>query len=136
MGQIRLWDAPKREQIGKDFKAHDDAIGDLCLTPDKKTLVTTDTKGEVKIWNLADLTKPLHTFAAQKEKVVALAMSPDGEHFATAGQENVIKLWDLKTGKELRTWDLKMPTVESPPPGREKRPFVRNCRSPPTANNW
>ena len=41
-------------------------------------------------------------------------MSPDGKRFATAGQDNVIKLWDLQTGKDVRTWDLKMPTVESP----------------------
>ena len=44
-----------------------------------------------------------------RRRCLACAVSPDGKQSATAGQDDVVKLWDLGKGKEVRTWDLRMP---------------------------
>jgi len=98
-------------------------VVDLCVTPDKKTLVTADKTGEIKIWDLAKRTAT-HTLAAHKKPVYGFAMSPDGKRFASIGSENVVKLWDIAAGKELRTWDFKVPF-------QQNKPYVRGIAYTP-----
>src|SRR5205085_1920470 len=83
-----------------DLSPHAAPVNDLCLTPDRKTLVTADNQGEVKIWNLAER-KATHTFQASKKKVVGFSMGPDGKRFATTSEDNIVKLWDVASGQEL-----------------------------------
>ena len=110
---------------GGQFPAHADAVADLLLTPDKKTLITCGNKGELKVWDLAKLAKakgkqaePEKTFEGPKGGLAAFAMSPSGKWFATAGMDNVVKAWDT-AGKELRAWDFGKQAA----PGR---PLVRS----------
>jgi WD40 repeat protein len=118
-GVVRLWDVVKKERLpGGDMPAHKLDIVDLTITPDKKTLVTSDKTGEVKIWDLANRAAALHTITL-KNPITGFAMSPDGSRFATTGQDNVVKVFNVKTGKELRSWDLHIPQVPN-------RPFVGN----------
>jgi WD40 repeat protein len=107
----------KQERVGADLPAHAEAISDLMLTPDKKTLVTADKLGQVKVWDVAKR-EARHTIPAHTKMVVAFAMSPDGKRFATVGMENVVKLWETDGGKELRRWDLHVPY-------QKDKPFVR-----------
>jgi WD40 repeat protein len=118
-GNVALWDVVAKKPLANgEFPAHQEAIQDLMLTPDKKTLVTTDKKGNVKTWDLTKLgagagkpakpPEPVKTWQAHKAPVSALAMSLDGKTFATGGQDNVIKIWETATGKELRTFDLQV----------------------------
>ena len=118
-GVVRLWDVLKKERLpGGDMPAHTQDIVDLSLTPDKKTLVTSDKTGEIKIWDLANRAMPLHTIQLAKP-IYGFAMSPDGKHFATTGQDNVVKVFNVKTGKEIRSWNLHIPL-------RLNHPFVGN----------
>jgi WD40 repeat protein len=126
-GTVRIWDVAKRTRLfTADFPAHQDAITDLTLTPDKKRLVTADAKGEVKVWDLAAVgeqlkagkqAKPERSLQAHPGGVSGLAMGPEGRRFASAGLDNSVKVWDLAGGKELRSWDFHLPA--------SGRPFVR-----------
>jgi WD40 repeat protein len=49
-----------------------------------------------------------------------VAFTPDGKSVLTASQDNVIRLWDLKTGKEIRRYEIRRPgnaNVAAPPGG-------------------
>jgi WD40 repeat protein len=116
-GNVSIWDVVKKQPLPNgDFPAHQESIVDLMVTPDKKTLVTTDSKGNVKVWDLTQLgaakpAKPpeaVKTWQAHKVPVSALAMSPDGKTFATASQDNIVKVWETATGKELRSFEFQV----------------------------
>jgi WD40 repeat protein len=133
-GTVRLWNVPAKERIGADLSAHDGAISGLCLTPDKKTLVTADKHGEIKIWDLATREarkvkagptgEEKESIPAHKAGLLCLTVSPDGSRFATAGMDGAVKLWDLATGKLLREWEFKQPAVTG-------RSFVRSLAFTP-----
>jgi WD40 repeat protein len=99
----------KEEKKGDEKKADEGvAVADLAFTPDKKTLITGGANGVIKIWDLDKRDKPLHTLPAHKESLVGFTVSPDGKRFASVSMDNVVKLWTID-GKELRTWDFKVP---------------------------
>ena len=79
-GNVRIWDLTKGQVVGKDFKAHAEAIHDLLLTPDKKKLITADAAGEIKIWDV-EKRLAIKTLPAQPSSVVAMASSGDGARF-------------------------------------------------------
>ncbi len=132
-GSIRLWDTTKKAAVaGSDFPAHQEKIIDLLLTADKKTLITTDAKGNVSVWDLGTLIpvkagvqpKPVKTWQAHQESIVAFAVSPDGKFIATAGQDNVVKVWETQTGKDVRQWDFHLAKVAT-------HNFIRNLAFTP-----
>ncbi|HTU91005.1 MAG TPA: sigma-70 family RNA polymerase sigma factor, partial [Gemmataceae bacterium] len=77
------------------------AICNLLLTPDGKTLVSNDYYGSRKVcvWELAT-GKLLHRLPGSYE-AKNIALSPDGKLVAV-GQEKAIILWNLVSGKEVR----------------------------------
>jgi WD40 repeat protein len=120
---VSLWDvSAKKPMANGEFPAHQEAIHDLMITPDKKTLVTTDNKGNAKVWDLTLLpaAKPgkppeaVKSWLAHKlpegakTAISALAMSPDGKTCATASSDNVVKIWEIATSKELRTIEFQV----------------------------
>jgi WD40 repeat protein len=107
-GSVRVFNVATGERVRGDLPAHVKAMGDVALTPDKKTLITGDEDGEVKIWNFAER-ETLHTIPAHTTGLMGIAVSPDGSRFATMGRDGSVKLWDVKEGKELRTWNLHVP---------------------------
>jgi WD40 repeat protein len=114
-GGVRLYAVGKKieEEPGGDWPVHQNGVGDLVFTPDGKTLVTGDKKGEIKIWNVADHKQPFHTLkTAHKDAVTALTMSPDGKRFASTSADSTVKVWDIATGKEVRAWDFHYPSSE------------------------
>jgi WD40 repeat protein len=107
-GNVRVFNVATGERIRGDLPAHVKAMGDVALTPDKKALITGDEDGEVKVWDFAGR-ETLHTITAHRNGLMGIAVSPDGSRFATMGRDGSVKLWDVKEGKELRTWDLRVP---------------------------
>jgi WD40 repeat protein len=118
-GKVRIMDIAGGKAVGDTITAHtmpDEkkkgdkpvAIADLALTPDKKTLITGAANGEIKIWDLGKRAAPQHTLKAHKQALVGFTVSADGKRFASVSMDNVVKLWSID-GKELRTWDFKVP---------------------------
>ncbi|HVK19132.1 MAG TPA: WD40 repeat domain-containing protein [Fimbriiglobus sp.] len=106
-GVVRLWDLGKKDRLGSDWALFKDAVGDLALTPDKKTLVAIDANGTVKVADVAKR-EDRKTFAAVDGTVAGLVMSPTGDRFATLSAEGEVKVWGLD-GQELRSWALPSP---------------------------
>ena len=111
-GTVRIWQVTKGERLpGGDLPVHQEGVGDLTFTPDKKFLITGSSKdGEVKVWDLAKRTA-VRTIKAHEGRITALAMAPDGSRFISVGQDNVVKLWETASGKPLRDWNFRVPTM-------------------------
>lgn len=111
-GSIRIYDLEKRGQMkpGGDWFLFDqqNSAGDICLTPDGSYLAAGSTKGELKICKV-DGREVERTIKAHDGAIRCCQISPDGKRVATFGQDNIVKLWDLKTGAELRHWNLFIP---------------------------
>jgi hypothetical protein len=124
-GAVRLWDVARRQRRGADLKAHDEAVTDLCLSADKKILITGDADGAVKVWDLGRRAA-LHTLKAgpPRTPVASVAVSPDGSRIAAVAEDNVVRLWDAANGKELRSWDLRVAR-------QPKKPFIRSLAFTP-----
>ena len=66
------------------------------------------------------LAKPIYGFA----------MSPKPRLFATTGRDNVVKVFNVKTGEEIRSWNLHIPL-------RLNHPFSsRNFAFTPEDRDW
>ncbi len=123
-GVVRLWDVAVKKQIGGDLRVTAGPVADLCLTPDKKTLVIADSQGWLKIWDLTRREprkvksgpggEEADAVEAHKRGLACFAVAPDGARFATAGKDNVVKLWETSSGRLLREWDLKQPPLPEP----------------------
>ena len=70
--------------------AHAEAIMDLAVTPNKKTMITTDKTGQIKIW---DLNKPdagaAHTSRATRKECRSWRSAPR----ATASSRRATITW-------------------------------------------
>jgi WD40 repeat protein len=106
-GSVRVWDLDKRERLGSDWPILVNAVGDVGLTPDKKTLLVIDAEGEVKVSDL-DKREVLHTAKGFDAEVNGLIVSPSGDRFAIFSNAGDVKVFDL-TAKELRSWKLPVP---------------------------
>jgi WD40 repeat protein len=106
-GVVRVWDLGQKDRVGGDWPLFKEAVGDLALTPDKKTLIAIDATGTVKVADVAkrEVSK---TFPAVDGTVAGLVVSPTGDRFATLSAEGEVKAWGLD-GKELRSWKLPTP---------------------------
>ena len=108
-GVVRVWDLTTQERVGGDWPLFADAVADIGLTPDKKTLVAIDVNGTVKV---ADATtrevKETIKSAVPAGEVYAMTVSRTGDKFATLSDAGEVKLWSM-AGKELRSWKLPTP---------------------------
>jgi WD40 repeat protein len=108
-GAVRIFNVTAGERVRVDLPAHVKTLADLAITPDKKTLVTGDEDSEIKIWNIADR-ETLHTFQAHADRLTGIVLNPDGSNFATMARDGQVRLWDVKTGRQLREWNLHVPS--------------------------
>lgn len=105
-GIIQIWDLVKKERIKGDWPILKDAVADIGLTPDRKTVVVIDGAGTVKVGDV-DKREVTASFKAIPDgiEVKGLVVAPTADKFATLALTGEIKVWDM-TGKELRTWKL------------------------------
>ena len=104
-GSVQLWDLTKNERIGGDWAAFNKNLGDIAVSPDKKTVVGVDADCNVKIYDIAGK-KVLKEFQAHTGALNGVMMGPNGSRFATISGNNEVKLWSMEDGKELRSWVL------------------------------
>jgi WD40 repeat protein len=82
----------------------------LAFAPDGKTLASTSDDDTVRLWDVAGC-REVRRLAGEQGCAFRVAFSPDGKLLATAccrvgehGYAN--RLWDVRTGKELRRFEL------------------------------
>jgi len=84
------------------LRGHGGGIMVLAISPDGKTLATSNTNGVIELCDLAT-GKLRATLKGHGGDVNMVAFSPDGKSLASASDDSLVKLWDARTGRELAT---------------------------------
>ena len=88
---------------GKRFRAHNDSIFDVAISPDQKWLASASADKLVKVWNLK--TQQLNrTFEGHTGYALTAAFSPESDRIATSGDDQVVKVWRLENGKQISSF--------------------------------
>lgn len=104
-GIIQMWDLTKKERVKGDWPITKEAIADIGVTPDRKTVVVIDVNGQVKVGDTAAREVTATVDAIDGVEVKGVIVAPTGDRFATLAANGEIKAWDM-SGKALRTWRL------------------------------
>ena len=78
----------------KIVKAHDKAIGGMCLHFNKQILATVSDDCLWKIWNMEDGENIL-SGEGHKDWITGVDFHPAGSHLVTSGGDKSIKIWDF-----------------------------------------
>lgn len=81
------------------WKAHEDVIYGLRLSPDGKSLATGAADRLAKLWNTAD-GKLLATYEGHTNHILAVAFNKDATQLATASADKEVKVWDVKSREQ------------------------------------
>ena len=100
-GEVTIWDVSTGNVLHR-WRAHDDAIHGLALSPDGALLATGSYDQQIKIWN-ASTAAEIRTLKGHNGAVFGLAFRPDGAILASASADRTIKLWDVQSGERRDT---------------------------------
>lgn len=81
------------------WKAHDDNIYALKLSPDGKALASAAADKLARLWNVAD-GKLISSYEGHTNHVLSVAFNKDATQLATAGADREIKVWDVKSREQ------------------------------------
>jgi WD40 repeat protein len=109
-GGVQVWDVRTGRQV-LSLEAHTEAILDLAISADAKTLVTGGSDGTARLWPLEPTHHPPVTLLASSRGIDAVALSPDGRRLAVATAEDTVKLWDLATFQEIAAFQARAPAT-------------------------
>lgn len=99
-GGVALWNiAALAKRLA--WQAHDEAVFDLAIAPDGKTLATAGADRLLRFWSLATGEQVMQ-IEAHTAPVLSLAYKPDGALLASGGADKELKIWDTKT-REKKT---------------------------------
>ncbi|VTR96182.1 wd-40 repeat protein : Uncultured bacterium genome assembly Metasoil_fosmids_resub OS=uncultured bacterium PE=4 SV=1: Sigma70_r2: Sigma70_r4_2: WD40: WD40: PQQ_2: WD40 [Gemmata massiliana] len=115
-GFVRFWDA-KTGKKEREFRAHDDGIAVLALSPDGRTLATSSDSHDggdhtMRLWEVAT-GKPYARAEAPDKDILELAFSPNGRQVASR-EDGAIRLWDAANGKMIARWPSGGPVAFTP----------------------
>jgi eukaryotic-like serine/threonine-protein kinase len=98
---VRFWDMQTRQEIlTLKFKG---AVQGLALSPDGRSLVTTDIVEGVNLWDTATGRHLLGPLTGPATFIHRVAYSPDGIHVAASYPNGTVRLWDATTGQAVQT---------------------------------
>jgi WD40 repeat protein len=81
------------------WKAHEDTIYALRLSPSGDRLLSGSADKLAKLWDLATL-KLVATYEGHTNHVLAVAFNKDATQIATAGADREVKVWDAKSKEQ------------------------------------
>jgi WD40 repeat protein len=93
-GVVKLWDADTGEER-LSLKMEDAIATAVAFTPDGKTVLATDWRGQLRGWDARDGKPRLSGFVALGAANRALLFTPDGKQLITAGGDRKIRFWDV-----------------------------------------
>ncbi len=88
--------------IFSSLQAHSEAVYDLSLSPDGKTLATGSLDNTVKLWDM-ETKEYIGTLEGHSNYINAVSFSPDGMRLASCSRDNTVRLWDMETHTEIAT---------------------------------
>lgn len=98
VGFLRRFDADKGTQTAT-WKAHEDTIYALRLSPDGARLLSGSADKLAKLWDTAT-NKLAGTYEGHTNHVLSVAFNQDATQIATAGADREVKLWDVKSKEQ------------------------------------
>ena len=88
--------------IFSSLQAHSEAVYDLSLSLDGKTLATGSSDNTVKLWDM-ETQANIGTLEGHLNYINAVSFSPDGMRLASCSGDNTVRLWDMETHTEIAT---------------------------------
>jgi len=96
---VRVWDLTTAKEIRQLMKL-EQWVGNLCFSPDGKTLATASQNGTVRFWD-ATAGQEFRQLLGKVGPVPGITFSPDGRLLATAGNDGRVRIWEASSGEEL-----------------------------------
>lgn len=96
----------KTLEVLHKWQAHGNSVFSLCLSPDKKYLLSGSRDAHLSVWNIENekydlmVSQPAHLFTIND-----IIFNPEGNLFATAGRDKHLKIWDAQSFKLLKVID-------------------------------
>jgi WD40 repeat protein len=90
--RIHRWQSGQ-DLPGSSWKAHDNSVFALRMSPDGKHLLSGGRDAHLKVWEMADQPRLISSIPAHNFTINDIRFSPDGKIFATASRDKTIKLW-------------------------------------------
>ncbi len=87
-------------QSGLATFAHYEAVNEVAISPDGKTLLSASNDNTGRLWDLFG-GQELHTLMGHTDRLVTADFSPDGRLAATGSDDGTARLWDTASGEEL-----------------------------------
>jgi WD40 repeat protein len=91
---IKLWLLQNSQWVLKrTLRTAEVDIFTIAFSPDSKTLVSGNQKGQMDIWQVETGTL-LETISAHSQDVLSVAFSDDGQQLLTGSYDRTVKLWE------------------------------------------
>jgi mono/diheme cytochrome c family protein len=104
-GWVRVFVAQTGAPV-TNWQAHADAIYDLAVSPDAKTLATAGADGLVKLWDIAS-SKELSRIEAHVGAAFGVAFNSNATEVVTVGADKQLKVWDVSSRESFVTINRK-----------------------------
>src|SRR5262245_32052854 len=111
-GSVRLWDLRTRTTVWATEQNTARSVEAVALTPDSKTVLAGDSRGELFYFAKAHLRKVL-TLRAHTHGVRAILPHPDGSRFFSTGWNKEVYRWPFKRPKRARLCTLPEPPASA-----------------------
>jgi len=118
---LKLWDVLTGKEI-RTFSGHSDSIWAVAFSPDGRYALSGSYDKTLKLWDVAS-GREVHTFSGHSDVVWTVAFSPDGKYVLSGGRgapadavsrpDKTLKLWDVKTGKEIKSFQVDFDDITS-----------------------
>lgn len=82
---------------------HNDSVGGLAITPDRRWLISGSDDFSVQLWDLSS-GREERVLGQHAREVKSLAVCPNSQCVVSGGNDQVLKLWELPGGRLLRTF--------------------------------
>ncbi|MDA0195246.1 MAG: caspase family protein [Bacteroidetes bacterium] len=88
----------------KEFTGDVNWLNSIALSPDYKTMVSSDDDRRIKLWDVGTgrIIRSLEGFV---QPVLAVDAMPDGKHILVGSLDRDLTMWDITTGTLVRTFD-------------------------------
>ena len=95
----------KDKEPERVFKAHEQAINGLSLSPDQTQLISCSNDGQVKLWE-ADINKVLATFKGHTKAVKNAFSILAHQKVVSGAADQTVRIWDIENQKEEQRYSL------------------------------
>ena len=101
-GFIHQFDLTQQDQRVATWKAHDDTVNALRLSPNGDRLLSGGADKMARLWSTTDR-KLIGAFEGHTNHIMAVAFNHDASEIATAGADREVKVWNVATREKQIT---------------------------------